>query len=839
MNAAGQTICLNMIVKNEAPVIRRCLNSVRPLIDHWVVVDTGSTDGTQEIVRECLRDLPGELYERPWKDFAHNRSEALALARGRCDYVFFIDADEMLEIAADFVMPELNADCYHLRVFYGGCSYTRKQLARDALPWRYEGIVHEYIICEEARTEQFLPGLQTLPHWDGARARDPETYRRDARLLEQALAEDPTNDRYVFYLAQSYRDARDPELALQNYMRRAEMGGWEQEVWYSLYQAAQLKEQLKHPWPEVEKAYLAAWRHNAGRAEPLYRIAMHYESTGDYRLAHSFLSQAIQVPRPGDDYLFVEQAIYDYQVPLEYAVACFYVGRVADAVDVFNLLLRERRLPPHLVARVIANRRLAAAALHSPRLGLRMNVPMKLLTPVRSATPALDDAVDILSRQEDTAFTAVFLCDGAGFDVSERLPADARFALVQFDHGIGERERIEAYVRDHCGNDDLVVVLPEGFRLCDGATLLRIRATFDDFGCLLAYGQWRSATGARGAAEPAPSEAAFRDPAGTFFHGAPIAFRARLLQGLDKSDAFAWRDLFDAAGFARTRFCDDVWAVEPAPARPLPPPPGISGAALPSISCLMITYDRLSLAKHAIRSFAAQTYPEKELVVVSDGKPRHLHALERYAATLGLERVRFVRAGSQRVTLGGLRNISLDAARGEIVCQWDDDDYSHPERLRLQAEELIRNDAGACFFTDHLQFIEELSTLCWVDWGLSKTTAAAEQLLPGTVMMRRGLPVRYPEEGRFASHGEDSMLLGNLWDRTTVAPLRGAGHLYLYQFHGRNSFSREHHYRLSGCRTAVAHLQENAARIREAVTHFPIARPLFVFGREGPAFAID
>ncbi len=74
---------------------------------------------------------------------------------------------------------------------------------------------------------------------------------------------------------------------------------------------------------------------------------------------------------------------------------------------------------------------------------------------------------------------------------------------------------------------------------------------------------------------------------------------------------------------------------------------------------------------------------------------------------------------------------------------------------------------------------------------------------------------------------------------TTVAPLRGAGYLYLNRYHGRNTFAREHYYRLSHCRTAVAHLQENAARIREAVRHYPIPKPFFVLGREGAAFAID
>src|SRR6478735_9349942 len=104
------TVCLNMIVKNEAPVIRRCLLSVRPIIDCWVIVDTGSTDGTQDLVRDTMAGLSGELYERPWVDFAHNRTEALQLARGRVDYTLIIDADDTLEVPAGVAWPELSAD---------------------------------------------------------------------------------------------------------------------------------------------------------------------------------------------------------------------------------------------------------------------------------------------------------------------------------------------------------------------------------------------------------------------------------------------------------------------------------------------------------------------------------------------------------------------------------------------------------------------------------------------------------------------------------------------------------------------------------------------------------
>ena len=73
------TICLNMIVKNEAHVIERCLISVKHLINYWVIVDTGSTDGTQQIIRDFLKEIPGELYEKLWVNFSHNRNEALNL----------------------------------------------------------------------------------------------------------------------------------------------------------------------------------------------------------------------------------------------------------------------------------------------------------------------------------------------------------------------------------------------------------------------------------------------------------------------------------------------------------------------------------------------------------------------------------------------------------------------------------------------------------------------------------------------------------------------------------------------------------------------------------------
>jgi hypothetical protein len=111
-----QKIGLSMIVKNESQAIQSCLESVRSIIDYWAIVDTGSTDGTQDIIRTYLADIPGELHESPWVDFAHKRNEALDLARPHCDYVFSIDADDVLELPPKFAMPILKASSYYVEI---------------------------------------------------------------------------------------------------------------------------------------------------------------------------------------------------------------------------------------------------------------------------------------------------------------------------------------------------------------------------------------------------------------------------------------------------------------------------------------------------------------------------------------------------------------------------------------------------------------------------------------------------------------------------------------------------------------------------------------------------
>src|SRR5690606_13520574 len=104
--------------------------------------------------------------------------------------------------------------------------------------WRWVGVLHEHLDAGRPVAQPRVEGVWINVTPDGPRSSDPQKYAKDAAVLEQALRDEPGNARYVFYLAQSWRDAGRRDLALQHYRHRADMGGWDEEVWYSLLQCA-------------------------------------------------------------------------------------------------------------------------------------------------------------------------------------------------------------------------------------------------------------------------------------------------------------------------------------------------------------------------------------------------------------------------------------------------------------------------------------------------------------------------------------------------------------------------------------------------------------------------
>jgi len=350
-----------MIVKNEAAVIRRCLASVKDIISHWVVCDTGSTDGTTEIIQEMLAGVPGTIHRVPWVNFGFNRTQALELARGKADYRLMIDADEVLNIHGDF-LHKLTADAYLLR-FEGDSDYHLPLLLSDRHDWRYEGVTHEAIPFDPARPWFKLPELSITHHCDGGSRADK--YERDIRLLTRGIEEEPSNARYHFYLARSYRDLGQFEQALHWYEKRAMMDGWEEEVWTARYQAARMLHQLGRNWPLVQNHYLAAYQARPSRLEPLYHLARYYREMNQFHLGFLFARAIVEAPYP-EDILFVERDIYEFGLPLEYAICCYWLGEHTEAIRVNEAVIANPRTPPHVKEIAAANKVLSEKAIWKP-----------------------------------------------------------------------------------------------------------------------------------------------------------------------------------------------------------------------------------------------------------------------------------------------------------------------------------------------------------------------------------------------------------------------------------------------------------------------------------------
>lgn len=336
-------ICLNMIVKNESKVIERCLESAKPLIDYWIIVDTGSNDGTQDVIKKLMKDIPGELYERPWVNFEYNRNEAMQLASRKADYLLIIDADDKFEAPSDFIWPELNKDGYLMKINCFETIHYRPHLVRTRLDWHWEGVIHEALVTKSESIGS-LNGIEMIIVGGGDRSNDPKKFEKDAKLLEVASRDDPTNTRTIFYLAQSYQNAGDLVSAIKNYERRVSMEGWDQEVFWSLYQIAVLQEKLEMPEDVITESYAKAYSFRPTRAEPLFRLSSYYRRKGNPSMGYLVGRNVLNFKYP-DDTLFVESWVYNYAFLLEFSLCAYWTGRYDEAFNSSYQLLRDKNLP--------------------------------------------------------------------------------------------------------------------------------------------------------------------------------------------------------------------------------------------------------------------------------------------------------------------------------------------------------------------------------------------------------------------------------------------------------------------------------------------------------------
>jgi tetratricopeptide (TPR) repeat protein len=325
-------LCLNMIVKNESRIIERLLQTVLPVIDTYCICDTGSTDDTIKKIRDFMTKSgkPGIVFTEPFKNFGYNRSVALDKASAWGEYVLLLDADMKLVIKPEFLLfkQSMNLDGYHILQQNVDMKYYNTRIIKTGIGVKCVSPTHEYYdFPEKAKQGKIENVIYIDDIGDGGSKADK--FSRDIRLLKEGLEEEPKNPRYHFYIANSYKNTGQYKEGIEWYKKRVELGGWIEEVFYSLFEIGNSYNELK----DYERAvfyWLEAWNKHPRRAESLHELVKHYRIHSKHQLSQTFCDIGKSIPFPKEDLLFIKHNVYDHLFDYEQSVLYYYTKKPID-----------------------------------------------------------------------------------------------------------------------------------------------------------------------------------------------------------------------------------------------------------------------------------------------------------------------------------------------------------------------------------------------------------------------------------------------------------------------------------------------------------------------------
>ena len=325
-----------MIVKDESHVIQDTLEKLCTHItfSYWVICDTGSTDGTQDIIKTFFgkRGIPGELVQHEWRDFGYNRTEALLAAYKKADYIFIFDADDTIH-GKLVIPPNLVHDFYKLK-FGEGFTYYRPLIVTAHKKTSFVGVLHEFLHLNEGQpTEGMIEGNYYVDSGKtGARSKDKDKYLKDAMILKKAYEKELATggglaNRYAFYCAQSFKDSNRPDDAIEWYALVADkLNYWVQERYYSCIMLGQLY-RTKNDFSRSLEYFLKAQMFDPDRAEGTIFAGELLHQNGHHYLVTLLYEANKNYNKDPQDKLFLYRDFYNDVLEFNCSMSAFMCGR--------------------------------------------------------------------------------------------------------------------------------------------------------------------------------------------------------------------------------------------------------------------------------------------------------------------------------------------------------------------------------------------------------------------------------------------------------------------------------------------------------------------------------
>lgn len=324
-------ICI--MVKNAGSIFEKVLNENLPYIDRWTILDTGSTDGTQDIVRKVLNNKKGNLYEEPFINFRDSRNRCLELAGNKCKYIIMLDDTYIikndLRSFLNIIRGDQRGTSYSLLIKSDDNEYYSNRVFISENKLRYIYKIHEVIQIDNNDYNIIIPkhdGYIYDYRIDYMEKRTMDRKKYDIDMLYEMVEEDPNNPRHYYYLAQTYNLLNDYENSAKWFYKRATttLKGHIQEIHDSWFEMARIYNfKLNKPWDECKILYENAYNIDKTRPEPLYFIGIHYYLEGDKYTAYKYFRDAFVLGYPIHTQFSLKPTLVFYYLPIFLTELCY------------------------------------------------------------------------------------------------------------------------------------------------------------------------------------------------------------------------------------------------------------------------------------------------------------------------------------------------------------------------------------------------------------------------------------------------------------------------------------------------------------------------------------
>jgi hypothetical protein len=340
---------LVMIVKNSGEIIRDCLRENKKWIDHWTILDTGSTDNTPEIIQNELKDIPGNLYFGEFVDFSQARNKSLELSSKTCKYTIILDDSYKLYggLKLRDILSKENTACFLIKIGKFVDSYLRddyysKRIIRSSDNLQYKYRVHEDIVVSESKIKSILDAnifIDDLTFKDHT-TRSFNRYKRDIEMLLLDHEDDPTEQRTIYYIAKTYYLLEKTEKSLEFYRKLRDLKKVREDFLFaSYYETACIEYDRDADIDKFETSLLLVEELFKNRVEASYKLAVIHKDVGNLEKVNEIVTRLISYPKPVFLGTLLENDIYDYYIPYLYIDTNINLGNLDKAIPVLKKML--------------------------------------------------------------------------------------------------------------------------------------------------------------------------------------------------------------------------------------------------------------------------------------------------------------------------------------------------------------------------------------------------------------------------------------------------------------------------------------------------------------------